>query len=100
MPMKLQCTLDGLEESDLTRFELTPAESRAKGNMMAEPGKYPYFEWKLDGEPLTPGVGNKIYQASDESTMSSKTQVSLFSENLENSSTKIFIFQPTIEHES
>lgn len=68
--------------------------------MMAEPGKYPYFEWKLDGEPLTPGVGNKIYQASDESTMSSKTQVSLFSKNLENSSTKIFIFKPTIEHES
>ena len=77
-PMKLQCSLDGLEPEDLLRFELSPSESRAKGNMMAEAGRYPNYEWRFNGHQFTPGVGNKIYQASNDILGLGSQQVSLY----------------------
>ena len=49
-PLKLQCTLSGLELDDIKRFEMSANRAREKGHMSARKGRYPLFNWQKDSE--------------------------------------------------
>ena len=51
-PLKLECALDGLENDDLARFEMSPNQARSMGDMTAQKGKY-YFT-SLPGFQICP----------------------------------------------
>ena len=60
-PLKVQCVVDGLTESDVGNFEKSYDKSKADGDMTGETGKYPDLKWSHNGEKFNPGRGHMIY---------------------------------------
>ena len=66
-PMKLRCQLYGIDSDDIRRFDYTAMHSAIRGNMMRDPGHWPYFLWQQDGTHFVPGIGNRLYRHQDDS---------------------------------
>ena len=66
-PMKLRCALYGIDSDDIRRFDYSAMHSAIRGNMMREPGHWPFFLWNQNGEPFVPGIGNRLYRHQDDS---------------------------------